>query len=75
MVLPIPFSTSHKKMLSNTRTLIEDGLVARRPTRFQKLTTSLHTAVDNDGKFDKNSTSYDDIFNAFRLNLQLYEFT
>jgi hypothetical protein len=75
MVLPIPFSTSHKAMLSHTRTLIEDGFVAIHPTKFQKLLISLHTAVDNEGKLDKNSTSFNDIFDAFRLSLQLYQFT
>jgi Terminase RNaseH-like domain len=73
-ILPIPFSTSHKAMLSHTRTLIEDGFVAIHSTRFQKLITSLHTAVDNEGKLDKNSTSHNDIFDAFRLSLQLYQF-
>ena len=75
MVLPIPFSTSHKAMLSHTLTLIEDGFVAIHPTWFQKLITSLQTAVDNEGKLDKNRTSYNDIFDAFRLSLQLFQFT
>jgi hypothetical protein len=32
------------------------------PDRFDKLITSLRTAVDNDGTLDKESTSYNDIF-------------
>ena len=48
-------------MLSHARTLIEDGFVAMHPTWFQKLITSLHTAVYNEGKLDKDSTSYNDI--------------
>ena len=36
---------------------------------------STTTAVDDEGKLDKNSTSYNDIFDAFRLSLQLYQFT
>jgi hypothetical protein len=44
-------------MLSHTRTLIEDGFVAIDSIRFQKLITSLHTAVDNERKLDKNTTS------------------
>jgi hypothetical protein len=74
-VIPIPFVREHVKMLSHTRTLLEDRFMAIHPTKFQKLITSLHTAVDNEGKLDKNSTSYNDIFDAFRLSLQLYEFT
>jgi hypothetical protein len=39
-----------------------------------KLITSLRTAVDNDGTLDKESTSYNDIFDAFRLALKFYYF-
>jgi hypothetical protein len=41
---------------------------------FDKLITSLRTAVDNDGVLDKESKSYNDIFNAFRLALKFYSF-
>jgi hypothetical protein len=34
----------------------------------------LRTAVDNDGTLDKDSTSYNDIFDAFRLALKFYHF-
>ena len=30
---------------------------------------------DNDGTLDKESTSYNDIFDAFRLALKFYQFT
>jgi hypothetical protein len=30
--------------------------------------------VDNDGTLDKESTSYNDIFDAFRLALKFYRF-
>jgi hypothetical protein len=36
--------------------------------------TSLRTAVDNDGRLDKESTSYNDVFDAFRLALKFYHF-
>ena len=32
------------------------------------------TAVDNDGVLDKEATSYNDIFDAFRLALKFYHF-
>ncbi|MFL6322850.1 MAG: hypothetical protein ACJ71K_22470 [Nitrososphaeraceae archaeon] len=32
------------------------------------------TAVDIDGALDKETTSYDDIFDAFRLALKFYHF-
>ncbi|MFL6434250.1 MAG: hypothetical protein ACJ71O_11015, partial [Nitrososphaeraceae archaeon] len=34
----------------------------RSPEKFDKLITSLRTAVDNDGTLDKEGTSYNDIF-------------
>ena len=44
------------------------------PDRFDKLITALRTAVDNDGTLDKEATSYNDIFDAFRLALKFYHF-
>jgi hypothetical protein len=35
------------------------------PDRFDKLITALRTTVDIDGTLDKESTSYNDIFDAF----------
>jgi hypothetical protein len=46
-------------------------LVAINP-RFDKLITALRTAVDNEGTLDKETTSYDDIFDAYRLALEFY---
>jgi len=34
----------------------------------------LRTAVDNDGTLDKETTSYNDMFDAFRLALKFYHF-
>jgi hypothetical protein len=50
------------------------GHIAINPDRFDKLITALRTAVDNDGTLDKESTSYNDIFDAFRLALKFYHF-
>lgn len=47
------------------------GHIAINPV-FDKLITSLRIAVDIDGKLDKESTSYNDIFEAFRLAMKLY---
>jgi hypothetical protein len=42
--------------------------------KFDKLITSLRTAVENgEGLLDKETTSYNDIFDAFRLSLQYYQ--
>jgi hypothetical protein len=36
--------------------------------------TAMRTAVDNNGVLDKEATSYDDIFDAFRLALKFYRY-
>ena len=43
-------------------------------SKFDKLITALRTAADIDGILDKESTSYNDIFDAFRLALKFYHF-
>ena len=40
--------------------------------KHDKLIASLRTAVENEGIPDKEVTSYDDIFDAFRLALRFY---
>jgi hypothetical protein len=52
--------------------LLEDGCIAINPA-FGKLVTSLRTAVENDGVLVKEETSYNDIFDAFRLALRYYK--
>ena len=53
--------------------LLERGYIAINPT-FDKLITSLRTAVAEENILDKESTSYADIFGAYRLALKLYQF-
>jgi hypothetical protein len=48
--------------------LLEDGFIAIN-LAFDKLVTSLRTAIEDNGMLDKETTSYNDIFNAFRLAL------
>jgi hypothetical protein len=51
------------------------GRIAINPDKFDKLIiTALRTAVDNDGILDKEVTSYNDIFDAFRLALKFHRF-
>ena len=52
----------------------EPGKIAINPDKFDKLITSLRTAVDNDSVLDKEATSYNNIFDAFRLTLKFYHF-
>jgi hypothetical protein len=46
-----------------------EGLIAIHPT-FEKLLTSLRTAIANEYKLDKEQTSYNDLLYAFMLSLQ-----
>jgi hypothetical protein len=73
-VIPVPFSKEHKAMLAQVKELMEyqNGMVAIHP-RFNKLITALRTAVENgEGILDKEATSHDDLFDAFRLSLMFW---
>jgi DNA primase large subunit len=67
-VIPVSF-TEHKAMLRHAKMIFEKGYVS---INQDKLITSLRTAVENEGILDKVITSYDDIFDAFRLALRFY---
>jgi hypothetical protein len=73
-IIPVNFNKEHKAMLGHCKMLLEKdgGRIAINPDRFDKLITALRTAIDNDGTLDKESTSYNDIFDAFRLALKFY---
>jgi hypothetical protein len=74
-VVPVPFSTEGKNMLIHTKELLEFEIpiLAINP-KFEKLTTSLRTAISDDlGKLDKEATSYDNVLDAFRLSLQMFK--
>jgi hypothetical protein len=75
-IVPVDFNKEHKAMLAHWKMILEDdrGKIAINPERFDKLITALRTAVDNDGTLDKESTSYNDIFDAFRLALKFYHY-
>jgi len=75
-IVPVNFNAEHKAMLGHCKILLEDDhhKIAINPDRFDKLITALRTAVDNDGTLDKESTSYNDIFDAFRLALKFYRY-
>jgi hypothetical protein len=74
-VVPVPFSTEGKNMLIHTKELLEfeTPILAINP-KFEKLTSSLRTAISDDwGKLDKEATSYDNVLDAFRLSLQMFK--
>jgi hypothetical protein len=74
IVVPVPFSTYGIPLLQNAKSLVEDkdNLVAI-DKRFDKLLTSLRTAVATEYRLDKEKTSYNDLLDAFRLSLQHYK--
>ena len=78
IIVPVPFSVEGGHMLQHAKWLLEEteddgsSLIAIHPT-FEKLITSLRTAVANEYKLQKEETSYDDILDAFRLSLQFYK--
>src|ERR671930_1874588 len=67
--------------LQNTRTLLNvhcklslSRELVSIHTRFDKLMTSLRTAVDNEWRLDKQATSHNDLFDAFLLAMKFYHF-
>ena len=70
-VEPVNFNQEHKEMLGHCKMLLERGYIAINPV-FDKLITSLRTAVAEENILDKESTSYADIFDAYRLALKHY---
>lgn len=74
-VLPVSFTKEHKHMLAHCKEMLEykNGQVAINPTKHNKLITSLRTAVEKgDDSLDKDATSFDDCFDAFRLSLMFW---
>jgi hypothetical protein len=74
-VVPTPFPVEGRKMLQHAKFLLEEteedgsSLIAIHPT-FEKLLTSLRTAVATEYKLRKEETAYNDILDAFMLSLQ-----
>jgi hypothetical protein len=66
-------STKGALLLGHCKLLLEQGYIAINPV-FDKLVTSLRTAVAEENILDKESTSYSDIFDAFRLALKSHKF-
>jgi hypothetical protein len=70
-ILPVAFSKEHKHMLAHTKSIVEsDGKGLSINPKFNKLITALRTAVEKgEGSLDKELTSFDDCFDAFRMSL------
>jgi hypothetical protein len=75
-VIPVNFRNEHKQMLLHAKKVLEigkDGGLILHPS-FTMLIVALRTAVEKgDGSLDKDATSFDDCFDAFRLSLLRYK--
>src|SRR5919107_2816034 len=73
-VEPIVFGTGgvHKAMLNHAKILMDSHCIAVHPTQ-SKLITALRTAYEKDGSLDKDRTSHNDVFDAFRMCLKYFE--
>jgi hypothetical protein len=75
-VVPINFRNEHRQMLLHAKRILEignDGGLILHPS-FNKLIVALRTAVEKgDGSLDKEVTSHNDVFDAFRLALIRYK--
>lgn len=72
-VIPVPFVTQHKHIITRCKMILEKGQFEVHP-KFEKLIVSLRTAIEEEGVLDKELTSYNDIFDAFRLALSYHKF-
>jgi hypothetical protein len=72
-VEPVNFNQEHKEMLGHCKLSLEKGYIVINPA-FDKLITSLRTAVAEENTLDKESMSYADVFDAYRLALKDYKF-
>lgn len=69
LVVPIAFSRRSKKMTANAIRVLEHRAI-RIDKRFNELITALRTCTLKDtNDIDKNMTSHDDTFDAFKLSL------
>jgi hypothetical protein len=73
-VIPVSFNVGHKEMLGHAKMMLEKSYVAINPI-FDKLITSLRTAIADENSLDKEATLYDDVLDAYQLALKNYEFT
>ena len=71
-ILPLYFGRQNRQMLTHTKTLIDNQLVAIH-SKFDKLITFLRTASEEQGVIDKDKTSYHDIGDSFMLSLWYFQ--
>lgn len=76
-VIPVPFSTQHKAMLSNVKSFMDDsrGLMQIHHPSFTKLIDSLKSATAKEYSLLKEEMIHDDIFDSFRLAMSYFVYS
>ena len=69
-VLPVNFSKENKSMVSHLANLFNSHKIAIRE-KYRDLIISLKTAIVNEFSYDKESSSYTDLFDSLRLSLRM----
>ena len=71
-VLPIYFGKLNKSLLGHAKNLFDNELIQIH-RKHDKLIIGLRSASEEDGKLDKDKTSYNDIIDAFFLSLYYFQ--
>jgi hypothetical protein len=71
-IIAVPFSVSHKQMLSHLYLMVSEGNLAIGP-KMEKFIISLRTATSDEYSLNKPLTSYNDILDGLRLSLIGYK--
>jgi hypothetical protein len=67
-----PFSVNPVKMLQHLSALLDKGFIQIHP-KFENLINSLRSALSIDYKLDKTRSAHNDVLDALRLSVQLYD--
>ena len=71
-ILPIYFGKLNKSLLGHAKNLFDNELIQIH-RKHDKLIIGLRSASEEDGKLDKDKTSYNDIIDAFFLSLYYFQ--
>lgn len=72
VVCPIPFNTQAKNMMFHMKALVDSGLLVINEKQTNVIDAMKSAYVVNE-KLDKERTAHDDLFDALRLALSIYE--
>lgn len=74
-VIPVPFSIYNQPMTQFAKSVVDAGVVAIHPHKFQGLLMDLRNAqTDIHGDLEKDQTNKMDMFDAFRMALRFFKF-